>query len=138
MCSDFLPPWLRGADEEEPKKSSPPPPPPPESAYTPPAPRFSATTQTILEQEKIRRLIDQLNDRQQMPSAWHELASKGEVAVPVLLEALERRELDVRHMAFRLLESITGENLTFQSDAPDEVRLRQVAHLRARLERRKP
>ena len=88
-----------------------------------------------LEQEKMRRLVDQLLDRDSMPTAWHELASKGAEAVPVLLEALERRELEVRHLAFRLLESVTGESLTFQSDAPDEVRLRQVALLRARLEK---
>ena len=31
---------------------------------------------------------------------------------------------------------ITGEPVDFQADAADEVRLRQVAHLRARLERR--
>jgi hypothetical protein len=57
--------------------------------------------------------------------------------VPVLLEALERREVKVRHLAFRLLEQITGESLAYESDAPDDVRLRQVAHLRAKLERRK-
>jgi hypothetical protein len=56
--------------------------------------------------------------------------------VPVLLEALERREMEIRHLAFRLLESVTGEQLTFQSDAPEDVRLRQVAYLRAKLEKR--
>ena len=56
-------------------------------------------------------------------------------AVPVLLEALERREMEVRHMALRVLEAITGENLSFQSDGPDDLRLKQVAHLRARFER---
>jgi hypothetical protein len=71
-----------------------------------------------------------------MPTAWHELNARGEEAVPVLLEALERRELEVRHLAHRLLESVTGEELTFQADAPDDVRLRQIAHLRVRLEGR--
>jgi lipopolysaccharide export system ATP-binding protein len=100
------------------------------------APKFSGATQQLLDEEKMRRLVEQLKDREAMPTAWHELAGRGEPAVPVLLEALERRELEIRHLAFRLLESITGEQLVFQSDAPEDVRLRQVAHLRARLERR--
>jgi hypothetical protein len=102
----------------------------------PPSPKFSNSVQQILEQEKMRRLVEQLRDRAMLADAWHELASRGDAAVPVLLEALERRELDVRHIAFKLLESVTGEQLVFQSDAPEEVRLRQVAYLRAKLERR--
>ena len=35
------------------------------------------------------------------------------------------------------LEQITGESLAYSSDAPDDVRLKQVAHLRAKLERRR-
>jgi lipopolysaccharide export system ATP-binding protein len=109
--------------------------PAPVLASTPTVPRFSAAAQELLEQEKMRRLVEQLQDRTTMPTAWHELASRGNEVIPVLLEALERRELEVRHLAFRLLESITGETLNYQSDAPDDVRLRQVALLRARLEK---
>ena len=47
-----------------------------------------------------------------------------------------RRELDLRHLALRLLETITGEKLNFESDAAEDVRLRQIAQLRARFERR--
>ena len=101
----------------------------------PPASRFSKSTLQLLEEDKMRRLVDQLVDRVLMPDAWHDLASRGSDAVPVLLEALERREVEVRHMALRVLEAITGENLDFQSDAPDDLRLKQVAHLRARFER---
>lgn len=101
----------------------------------PPA-SFSNAARQVLEQEKMRRLIDRLNEPEQVTNIWHELTTKGQEAVPVLLEALERKELEIRHIAFRILESITGEQLAFQSDAPEEVRLRQVAFLRARLERR--
>jgi lipopolysaccharide export system ATP-binding protein len=104
-------------------------------APPPAAQRFSKSTQQLLDEDRMRRLVDQLPDRDLMPAAWHELASRGNEAVPVLLEALERREVEVRHTAFRLLEAVTGESLTFQSDAPDDVRLRQVAHLRARFDR---
>jgi lipopolysaccharide export system ATP-binding protein len=96
---------------------------------------YGGTTAQLLEHEKMRRWVDQLRDQAQMSNAWHELNSRGRDAVPVLLEALERRELEVRHLAHRLLESVTGEQLTFQADASEEIRLRQIAHLRARLER---
>ena len=107
----------------------------PRPVSPPPATRFSKSTLQLLEEDKMRRLVDQLVDRERMPDAWHDLASRGSDAVPVLLEALERREVEVRHMALRVLEAITGENLSFQSDGPDDLRLRQVAHLRARFDR---
>jgi hypothetical protein len=97
---------------------------------------FAGPTARLLEQEKMRRWVDQLRDRTTMPAAWQELTSRGRDAVPVLLEALERRELDVRHLALRVLESVTGEQLQFTADAPDDVRLRQIAHLRTKFESR--
>ncbi len=138
-----------------PRPVSPPPPPPividdsipitrstayapasvPRPVSPPPATRFSKSTLQLLEEDKMRRLVELLVDRERMPDAWHDLASRGSDAVPVLLEALERREVEVRHMALRVLEAITGENLSFQSDGPDDLRLKQVAHLRARFER---
>jgi lipopolysaccharide export system ATP-binding protein len=110
--------------------------PQPASVSPPPQPRFSNMALFLLEEEKLRRLVEQLKDREQMPAAWHELAMKGDRSIPVLLEALERRDLEVRHLAYRLLESITGEQLDFQADAEDAERLRQVAKLRAKLERK--
>lgn len=103
---------------------------------SPGTPGFSSAAQALLEQEKIRRWVTQLGDATTMPQAWHELVARGTVALPALLEALERPDLEVRHLAFRLLESITGEALVYQSDAPADIRLRQVAYLRAKLERR--
>jgi lipopolysaccharide export system ATP-binding protein len=102
-----------------------PPPPPPRS-------NFLGSTQQLLEYEKMRRWVEQLQDRDRMTTAWSELKSRGDAAVPVLIEALERRELDLRHLALRLLETITGEKLNFQSDAAEDVRLRQIAQLRAK------
>ncbi len=106
--------------------------PKPTVADSPPPQRFSSAAQTLIEQEKLRRLVDQLADRATLADAWHELSSKGEAAIPVLLEALERRDLETRHLAAKLLESVTGQPLAFQADAPDDDRLRQVAHLRAK------
>lgn len=97
---------------------------------------FSLPTQQLIEHEKMRRFVDKLmtDDWQ---TGWHELTMKGSDAITVLLEALERREGNIRHLAFRLLEQITGQTLDFQADAPDEIRLRQIAYLRAKLEPRR-
>ena len=108
------------------------PPPPPVSSHRT---GFGGSTQQLLDQEKLRRWIDQLLDRSQMETAWRELTSRGPDAIPVLLEALERRELDLRHVALRLLESITGESLRFQADGPDDLRWKQITLLRAKLAR---
>jgi lipopolysaccharide export system ATP-binding protein len=114
----------------------PPPQPPPPVATTPARMSFGGTTGQLLDQERMRRWVEQLRDRDTMPTAWHELTSRGRDAVPVLLEALERRELELRHLAHRVLESVTGEQLSFSADAPDDVRLRQIAHLRVKLDAR--
>ena len=112
--------------------------PPPPTPSTPPPPRtaFGGSTQQLLEQEKMRRLVNQLKDETTRPAALRELSARGPAAVTVLLEALEMREMEVRHLAHRLLESVSGQNLKFEADATAEVRLRQIAHLRAKLEKR--
>lgn len=97
---------------------------------------FSQPARQLLELEKLRRFADQLatDDWQ---TGWHELAAKGTDAIPALLESLERREPNARHLAFRLLEQVTGQTLDFQADATDDVRLRQIAHLRVMFETRR-
>jgi hypothetical protein len=40
----------------------------------------------------------------------------------------------LRHVAFRLLQFITSEPLEFFADAPDEIRNRQIAALRLKLD----
>ncbi len=96
-------------------------------------PFLGASTQQLLEHEKMRQWVNQLQERDKMPHAWHELITRGMDAVPVLLEALERRELEIRHLAMRLLESITGQELVFTSDGPDDLRRSQLAQLRTQL-----
>jgi hypothetical protein len=81
--------------------------------------------------------VDQLLDRHTMPAAIEELTARGHEALPVLADALERRELEIRHVAHRLLEQMLGEKLLYDAAASDELRLRQAAHIRARIERRK-
>ncbi len=98
---------------------------------------FRQSVHQVLDEEMMRRWLEQLKDRTQMAGAWQELIAKGRAAIPVLLEALERRDMETRHLAYRLLQTITGETLDYQADAADEVRLRQVAFLRLRLDGRR-
>jgi lipopolysaccharide export system ATP-binding protein len=127
---------LRSAPVEPPK---PEPRPVTEPSRPDPAPvtGFRQSVHQLIEEELMRRWVEQLKDRTQLSAAWQELTNKGRAAIPVLLEALERRDMETRHLAYRLLQTITGETLDYHADAADEVRLRQVAFLRLRLEGRR-
>jgi lipopolysaccharide export system ATP-binding protein len=129
------------AKEPEPPKPSPPPDvkpvPEPSRAAPPPAFGFRQSVHQLLDEELMRRAVEQLKDRSKLTTAWQEVMAKGRAAIPVLLEALERRDMETRHLAFRLLQTITGEPLDYQADAPDDLRLRQVAFLRLRLDGRR-
>lgn len=100
---------------------------------------FSGPTGGALELEKLRRAIENLTDPAQRRTATAELMAKGSAAIPVLLDALERRDRGLRHLAFEVLKHVAREAgpLAFDPDAPDDVRLRQVAYLRVKLERRR-
>jgi hypothetical protein len=107
---------------------------------TAPPPRtgpLGGTAGTVLELERLRRSVEGLADDRTMKAATVELARRPELAIPVLIEALERRESVIRRRAFELLKYVARDagHLEFDPDASDELRLRQVAYLRARLER---
>ncbi|MCE9561123.1 MAG: LPS export ABC transporter ATP-binding protein [Planctomycetes bacterium] len=110
-------------------------PPPSAGLMTP----LGGTAGAILEQERLRVAVEQLTDDRTMRGATLELNSRGEASIPALLEALERREPVLRKRAFELLKYVARGSapLDFDPDASDDVRLRQVAYLRAKLERRR-
>src|SRR5262249_26181661 len=66
-----------------------------------PAPNLVAPQQPaesihrVVEQEKVHRLIDRLRTTNH-PAAAAELLQRGRAAVPALLEALERRDAELR------------------------------------------
>ena len=94
----------------------------------------------VLEQERLRLLVEALlGEDRTVKTATVELVKRGEAAVPVLLDALERREPLLRQRAFMVLKHIvrTAGALVFDPDGPPDDRLRQVAYLRAKLERRR-
>lgn len=101
-----------------------------------PAGAFTGPVGSILDREKLRRVVEALTDDTRVKWATVELVTRGPAAVPVLLEAMEMRNPVLRRRAAEVLRYITREPLDFNPDAPDDVRLKQVAHLRARLERR--
>ncbi len=99
-----------------------------------PAPAAPAAfgMEQILEQEKLRRWVEGLRSNETLRTATEELVRKGRAAVPVLLEALERRELDVRVRACEVLKHILVGAVDFDPYSPDEIRQRQIAVLRGR------
>jgi lipopolysaccharide export system ATP-binding protein len=108
-------------------------------ATTPaPAGTLSSPVGTMLEQEKLRRWVEQLADDARVKGATVELVSRGPAAVAPLLEALERRESVLRRRAFEVLKFVAREHLPFDfdPDAPAELRGRQATFLRSRLMRR--
>lgn len=114
-------------------------PPSPFGATTPPpvAP-LGGKVAAALEQEKIRRAVEALADGGTIRAAMLELTTVyGEVALPALLDALERREPELRKRAFDVLGYIAKDRGPFEFDpnGPPDARLRQVAWIRARLRR---
>jgi hypothetical protein len=89
--------------------------------------------------EMLRREIESLIDDSKVKAAKVAIVARGAVAIPLLLEAMERRDDRLRRRAFEVLKFLAKDQapLDFDPDAPDEMRLRQVAYLRARLERKR-
>jgi hypothetical protein len=112
------------------------------SPFTAPPPPIrtgplSGTAGMVLELERLRRAVEGLADDRTVKAATVELARKPGAAIPILLEALERREPIIRKRAFELLKYVARDagQLDFDPDAAAEERLRQIAYLRARMER---
>jgi lipopolysaccharide export system ATP-binding protein len=89
----------------------------------------------VLEQERIHRLIERLK-MDEHPAAAAELVQCGPAALPALVEALERRDVDMRRQAFAVLQQILDGTVTFDPYAPETLRRQQLANLREQLERK--
>jgi lipopolysaccharide export system ATP-binding protein len=90
---------------------------------------------TVLEQEKIHRLVECLRTEQQSAAAA-ELIQRGTSALGELLAALERRDVEMRRQAHAVLQKIVSGPVVFDPYAPEPLRRQQIAQLRQRLERR--
>jgi lipopolysaccharide export system ATP-binding protein len=105
----------------------------------PPAPKMEkapeADVHSVVEQEKVYRLIDRLKTSDHAAAAA-ELAQRGPVVVPALLEALERRDLELRCRALDVLQRLLGGDVAFDPYAPESLRHQQISLLRDRLQRK--
>jgi lipopolysaccharide export system ATP-binding protein len=89
----------------------------------------------VLEQEKIHRLIERLKTDEHA-AAMAELVQRGRAATPALLEALDRRDADIRRQAFVVLQHIVEGSITFDPHGPEALRRQQLANLREQVERK--
>jgi lipopolysaccharide export system ATP-binding protein len=112
--------------------SGPPPAPLPESAPAEMAPDMAV--HQVVEQEKIYRLIERLKTDDRAAAAA-ELVRRGPAVVPALIEALERRDVELRRQALEVLQSLLS-NVAFDPYAPEAHRRQQIAAIREWLARK--
>ncbi len=113
------------------------PPPAPRPADAAPAAEAAPepTVQLVLEQEKVHRLIEALKGPAHAAAAT-DLLQRGRAVVPALLEALERRDVELRRQAFAVLQRLLDCGPAFDPYAPEAQRRQQLAQLRERAERK--
>jgi lipopolysaccharide export system ATP-binding protein len=107
-----------------------------QSAATPAdvQPLPQASIHQVVEQEKVHRLIDRLRNRE--AAAAEELIHRGPSVVPALLEAMERRDVELRRTAFDVLQVILKGAAVFDPYAPELQRRQQLSLLREKYERK--
>jgi lipopolysaccharide export system ATP-binding protein len=97
------------------------------------APR--ADVHSVVEQEKVHRLIERLKTDDGAAAAA-ELVQRRVAAVPAVLDALERRDLELRCRALQVLQQLIGDDIAFDPYAPEAQRRQQIAALRELLQRK--
>jgi lipopolysaccharide export system ATP-binding protein len=100
-----------------------------------PEPTPEVPVHLVLEQEKIHRLIERLKTEDSSAAAA-ELVQRGAAAIPGLIDALERRDVEMRRLAFAVLNHLLGGNVNFDPYAPEAQRRQQIARIRDGLERK--
>lgn len=102
--------------------------------FTPPK-QPGHTLQNVLEQEKLQRLVEGLKTPDHAQAAA-ELVQRGWAAIPLLLAALERRDVEMRRQALQVLQTILQRPVAFDPYAPEALRRQQLAALREQYERK--
>ena len=101
-----------------------------------PAPIPLSPAGMLLETERLRGLIEAMRVPEQRRAAMEEIVARGSLSVPVLLESLERREMEIRVASLHLLKMIVPLPIAFEPEAAPDERRRQLAMLRIQLERK--
>jgi lipopolysaccharide export system ATP-binding protein len=99
-----------------------------------PAPPAGTAVHQVVEQEKVHRLIERLKTDDHAAAAA-ELVQRGPLVVPALLEALERRDVELRRQACEVLQRLLG-TVAFDPYAPEAQRRQQLSMLREKFERK--
>ncbi len=94
-----------------------------------------AQANAVLEQEKIHRLIEGLRTPDHEIAA-KELVRRGPAAVPALFDALERRDVELRRQAVKVLQEILNGPVAFDPYAPEVSRRQQLAEMRQHFSRK--
>ena len=89
----------------------------------------------VLEQEKVQRFVEGLKTPDHTHAAA-ELVQRGPMAIPALLAALERRDVEMRRQALQVLQTILQRPVAFDPYAPEALRRQQLAALREQYERK--
>ena len=85
--------------------------------------------------EEMQRLVEGLKTPDQARAAA-DLAQCGSAAVPALLAALERRDVELRRQALQVLQTILKRPIAFDPYAPEALRRQQLGSLRELHERK--
>ncbi|MFM7110633.1 MAG: LPS export ABC transporter ATP-binding protein [Planctomycetota bacterium] len=85
-------------------------------------------------QEHFNRLLDQLRTPDGAAAA-REILAMGMAAVPGLLDAMEKREVDMRRVSWELLKRVHPNPGDYDPSAPEIARLEQVRSMRVSLPR---
>jgi lipopolysaccharide export system ATP-binding protein len=113
--------------------------PPPSVAVQAPPAVMAKPSETVVsevvEQEMIHRMIEALKTPDGAQAA-RELVARGEAALPPLLEALERRDVELRRLVFEVVRQILKREVIFDPYAPEALRKHQLMLLRENLERK--
>jgi lipopolysaccharide export system ATP-binding protein len=106
---------------------------PPSSPAIEPAP--PEAVHLVIEQEKVHRLIERLKTDDHAAAAA-ELVQRGLGVVPSLIEALERRDVEMRRRALDVLQRLLSGAVVFDPYAPEAQRRQQIAQMREQYERK--
>ena len=99
-----------------------------------PAPKAAAKAPAAQESDMILRLVEGLKGDH--AHATTELVQRGQSAVPALLAALERRDVELRRQAVQVLQTILKRPIAFDPYAPEAMRRQQLGALREHWERK--